>query len=178
MRLLLPLVMLLSGCATAPQTTWLDPAKVAVSRAVTTSPVWLRFEDGRSEPAVLHLPDAKVTGDARLIARLGDRLRQGLIDKGYVLTPQGGTQLTVTLKRLESRVDAGTFKHEARQLVVLEALASRDGRTLTRTFTSRGQFEAPLGVDVGRLEAELNRVLEQSLGSLVNDPELAAFFHP
>ncbi len=178
MRPLLPLVLLLSACASVPATTWLDPAPVAITQSITTTAVWLTFTDGRSDDTVMVLENARISGDPSLAPRIQNLVRQGFMNKGYVLTPQGSTKLSITLKELESRVDKSTFKHQARQRVVLEAVAERDDHMLTRTFTSRGTFEAPLGVDVGRLEAELNKVLEQGLNNLVNDPELGDFFRP
>ncbi|EKE72371.1 YajG family lipoprotein [Gallaecimonas xiamenensis] len=176
MRALLLALLLLGGCASLPQTSWLDPAAPAVTQASSLIPVRFDFQDNRTDNAVLHLAKAAIASDPGLAQRLSQRLREGLSAKGYAITPATGARLSVRLLTLQAVVDEGLASHSSQQKVVMEVYAERDGHTLTKRFTSTGAFEAPLGPDLGRLEGELNRLLEQTMTSLVNDPQLTQMF--
>lgn len=177
MRYLLLTALLLAGCATLPKTAWLDPQAPAVTQASSSLvPIRFDFQDNRADQTVLFLPKGNVSSDPGLDERLASRLRQGLKAHGYSVQPGTGARLSVRLISVEAVVTEGMASHSSQQKVVMEAYAERDGQTMTKRFTSTGSFEAPLGPDLGRLEQELNNLLEQNMRSLINDPELTRLF--
>ncbi|WKE64896.1 YajG family lipoprotein [Gallaecimonas kandeliae] len=174
--LCLSALLLLAGCATTPTTSWLDPSAPAVTQASSLVPVRFDFQDNRNSQAVIQLAKSSLTNDPGLDQRLSQSLREGLTAKGYSIQPATGPRLSVRLLTLQAVVEEGLVSHKSQQQVVMEVYAERDGQTLTKRFTSTGSFEAPLGPDIGRLEEELNRLLEKTMTALVNDPEITRLF--
>ena len=168
----------LAGCVSVPKTAWLDPDAPVVMPDASLVAVNFRFDDQRPNSVALHYPDgSQVSTDPEFPLRLQQRLAQGLEARGYAISNDANAQLTVSLQSVQANIGHGLVRHTSDLTVVTKVIARRGNHTLTRRFTTAGKLTAPLKADAGRIESEMNRLLEKNMLAILTDSQLSRFFN-
>ncbi|QSX34630.1 hypothetical protein JYB87_05165 [Shewanella avicenniae] len=185
MRLLFAFVIvsaLLSGCATSsPKTLVLSP-EIPAASAQTLSPinVALKSKDLRSSGYVARfIKEDKVSSVVNPAESpritLERVFNQALTRAGYQIDPASGRDLIIVVDQLVTDVDEGMLGFEANTHLMLTVNASNQNRTFSKRYSATSRLKGPFKADFASLELDINKLLTQLSGQIINDPELNQF---
>ncbi|MGL4613308.1 MAG: YajG family lipoprotein [Shewanella sp.] len=183
-RLLMTLTfpLLFVGCASQ------NPPELAFSplapnvRQQTTSPIQISLDtlDTRKLDYVARFIEEGAK--TRLIGAseppkllLDDVFRTGFTQAGYQIDPSASHSVQIQLEELQMDVIKKTFGYEAKHQVVIAVQARNNQQELVKRYRAKGNLKGPLTPDFATLELDMNKLLGQLTGEILNDPELNQF---
>jgi len=175
------LIVLLQACSSAPSQVVINPELPIVQgngyaqQSVVTSVLDLRtahhlIQIEKPEQAAKlvstqqHLPD--------IIERA---LKRSFERAGMSVNTASEKTIEVVINEALFVVKQETLKYRANANIVLTAKVENGSKTLTKTFTVRGNNEGPLTADIAVLERDFNQLLTKIIGNIVNDQEVQQF---
>ncbi|MFV0511958.1 MAG: YajG family lipoprotein, partial [Shewanella algae] len=153
--------------AVTPQTS-LEPALALQTLDTRTANFIVRFnEDGKAARLVSPAEPPR--------AQLDQLFRQGFAKAGYRIDPASGKEVQLQLIELLTDVDESSFGFEAKTNVSINLLAKNSSHTLTKRYKAKGLLKGPFSADFASLELDMNKLITQLSGEILNDPELHSF---
>ena len=101
--------------------------------------------------------------------------RKGFTQAGYQIDPSAVQHVQFQLEQLLTDVNESTFGFEAKSNIIINVIAKNSTQELTKRYTARGTLSGPFSADFATLELEINKLLGQLSGDIINDPELNQF---
>ncbi len=180
MRMIIPalLLTLLAGCAAPGNTLILSPRYQGGQVAALNGAINLNVQDARAGDATLLVNKGGKQTTAtspELAAKLNAVIGQAFTSNGMEVSYKAARTLNVTLHHLQAIVSEQTFEHQSEAVIELGVEISDRGRSFNKLYNGKSQFSAPLGHDRAKVEAQLNKLIEQLATRIVSDPELTGF---
>ncbi|NMH66999.1 YajG family lipoprotein [Shewanella salipaludis] len=182
-RLLLLIVssLALTACAGhAPTHIALSPQLPAVNQQAQGQPLAIETLDTRSANYIVRFKDGDKA--ARLVSpseppriQLDQVFRAGFAQAGYQIDPAAATSLQIRLEQLLTDVEEGHFSFEANSQITIDVVAKNSSQELSKRYRAKGHLTGPFGADYASLELDMNKLLEQLVRDILNDPELNQF---
>jgi len=179
---LLAAALILSGCAVnAPLHIALSPQmpavevqtqtsqKIAIDTIYTRSANFIVRFNNSDDAAQLVSPTESPRKQMDTI------FRQGFTQAGYQIDPSSVKKMQIQLEQLLTDVTESTFSYEASNLIIINVLVQNGTNELTKRFTARGTLSGPMSADFASLELEINKLLGQLSGQIINDDEISQF---
>lgn len=174
MRILLLVVLLLTGCSSptpsfilSPQVFWPQSNQLQQSRFAFS------VSDERGVPYSLRLRNGEkvqqIESRNDLRAQLEQTLSQALSQQGASIDNNSSTTMTVKIAQLQALVEQRTLEHAVTNQVALTVFIQHDQGTFTKTYSGDSSFTAPFKMDVAAVERELRVLTEQVLAQLLQD---------
>lgn len=180
--LVLSALILLAGCTWTSHEANINIAQPVVQAGVAGGEmIYFSILDDRDETTIgnrgVGRVGAKVTAQDP-VGKIETVLRQGLLEKGYVLV----TNQTETDKKLLVRVRAINFHHESgfwsgseNTTVIISAEAENSNLDYRQTYRYSDVDKAQFAAGAKEIDAHLNDGLNSVVGQLLNDRELDQF---
>ncbi|MCL1086087.1 YajG family lipoprotein [Shewanella glacialipiscicola] len=183
-RLLLTLTfpLLFTGCASqSPTHMAFSPQVPNISQQTAQrSPISMETVDSRSIDYVARFIEEGTK--TRLISAseppkllLDEVFRAGFTEAGYQIDPSATNAVQIQLEELQMDVTKKTFGYEAKHSVVIAVQAKNSTQELVKRYKAKGILKGPLTPDFATLELDMNKLLGQLTGEILNDPELNQF---
>ena len=182
LTLLLP-ALLLGGCASVPQQVILAPTLIPQQyNPDTLSEIDLDVVDNRRQRHLLQIKQGseqrKLLSANRSPGKLlNQTITQGLSQQGYQLTPTANVVMTVEIEKMLINLNQETVEYQANNDIALKVIVKKEGKTLTKRFSSKGESHGPLKADVSVLERLFNEQLGQLINQLLNDSQIKDYLH-
>ncbi|MGL5486416.1 MAG: YajG family lipoprotein, partial [Shewanella sp.] len=93
----------------------------------------------------------------------------------YQIDPSATNSIQVQLEELQMDVTKKTFGYEAKHSVRIAVQARNSSQELVKRYKAKGVLKGPLTPDFATLEMDMNKLLGQLTGEILNDPELNQF---
>lgn len=173
-------ILTLSGCAGSPSNYLaLSPDAPAIASSASGR-IALSTQDARSTNNAVRITKgdepAKLMGTGESPAiQLGNLFRQSFSNKGFQLDPAATNVLELKLERLQSDINETLLGYEAANEIIISAYARNEQQLFSKRYTAKGTMKGPLSLDLATLELEMNKLITQLAGDIVNDPELTQF---
>ncbi|MGL5390732.1 MAG: YajG family lipoprotein [Shewanella sp.] len=106
---------------------------------------------------------------------LDEVFRSGFTQAGYQIDPSASHTVQIQLEELQMDVIKTTFGYEAKHQVVIAVQARNNNQELVKRYRAKGNLKGPLTPDFATLELDMNKLLGQLTGEILNDPELNRF---
>lgn len=180
MLILIAATSLLAACATAPTHVALSPAMPKVTQQTSMSSLALQTLDNRRTPFALRFNSdsskMKTYNPSESPSiQLDQVFRQGFAQAGYQIDPGATNNVELQLTELLTDVTENTFGYEANTKIVIDVIAKNSSQTLNKQYSAKGLLKGPLSPDFATLELDINKLLGEISGSIINDPELNQF---
>ncbi|QFU23989.1 YajG family lipoprotein [Shewanella eurypsychrophilus] len=180
--LLLAASVFLSACASqAPSHIALNP-QVPEVQTQTRSMLPLAIEtiDTRSANFIVRFNNAdkaaKLVSPSEAPRKQMDQVfREGFTKAGYQIDPSSVKHMQIQIEQLLTDVNESTFGFEAKSNIIINIIAKNSTQELTKRYSARGTLSGPFSADFATLELEMNKLLGQLSGDILNDPELNNF---
>lgn len=101
--------------------------------------------------------------------------RAGFTQAGYQIDPSSVKHMQIQLEQLLTDVTESTFGFEAKSNIIINVIVKNTSQELTKRYSARGTLSGPFSADFATLELEMNKLLGQLSGEILNDPELNQF---
>ncbi|MCS6172917.1 YajG family lipoprotein [Shewanella baltica] len=106
---------------------------------------------------------------------LDEVFRAGFSQAGYQIDPSATNSVQIQLEELQMDVTKKTFGYEAKHSVLIAVQAKNSTQELVKRYKAKGTLKGPLTPDFATLELDMNKLLGQLTGEILNDPELNQF---
>lgn len=107
--------------------------------------------------------------------QLDEVFRNGFTQAGYQIDPSASHSVQVKLEELQIDVTKNTLSYEAKQGVLITVQARNSTQELVKHYKAKGTLKGPFSPDFATLELDMNKLLGQLTGEILNDPELNQF---
>lgn len=107
--------------------------------------------------------------------QLDEVFRNGFAQAGYQIDPGASHSVQIQLEELQMDVTKKTFGYEAKHSVMIAVQARNSTQELVKRYKAKGTLKEPLTPDFATLELDMNKLLGQLSGEILNDPELNQF---
>lgn len=183
-RLLLTLTfpLLVAGCASQNPTHMAFSPQVADISQKTSTPVQIALNtlDSRQAQYVARFlkegEKTRLVGPSEPPQQLLDGVfRTGFTQAGYQIDPSASNTLQIQLEELQMDVTKTTFGYEAKHKVRIAIQARNSNQELVKRYQAKGTLKGSLTPDFATLELDMNKLLGQLMGDILNDPELNQF---
>lgn len=183
-RLLLTLTLpfLFAGCASHnPTHMAFSPQLPKVSQQTSSQiPLSLETVDSRSIDYVARFMEEGtktrlVSSSESPQSQLDEVFRNGFTQAGYQIDPSSNHSVQIQLEELQMDVMKKTFGYEAKHSVAIAVHARNSTQELVKRYRARGTLTGSLSPDFATLEMDMNKLLGQLSGEILNDPELNQF---
>ncbi|KFZ36396.1 hypothetical protein HR45_16365 [Shewanella mangrovi] len=179
---LLTITALLTGCAAnSPKTLVLSP-EIPPATAQTSSLISLalKSKDMRSISYVVRFMDddkvERLVNPAESPRITLERLfNQALANAGYQIDPASSRDFEIVVDQVVTDVDESMLGFEANTHLMMTVNASNQNRTFTKRYSATSRLKGPFKADFASLELDINKLITQLSGQIVNDPELNQF---
>ncbi|MCH1929305.1 YajG family lipoprotein [Shewanella sp. A25] len=182
-RLLLTLTfpLFFVGCANNPTHMAFSPQVPQITQhTYNATPISLSTIDGRSNEYVARFMEegtkTRLVGPSEPPQMLLEEVfRSGFAEVGYQIDPGASSSVQIQLQELQMDVTKKTFGYEAKHSVVISVQARNSSQELNKQYRAKGTLKGPLTPDFASLEMDMNKLLGQLTGEILNDPELNQF---
>ncbi len=183
-RLLLTLTfpLLFAGCASQNPTHMAFSPQVPNIRQQTAQlvPIALETVDTRTVDYVARFIEegtkTRLVGPSEPPKLLLDEVfRAGFAQAGYQIDPSATNSVQIQLEELQMDITKKTFGYEAKHSVLIAVQAKNSTQELVKRYKAKGTLKGPLTPDFATLELDMNKLLGQLTGEILNDPELNQF---
>lgn len=107
--------------------------------------------------------------------QLDEVFRNGFTQAGYQIDPSAAHSVQIQLAELQMDVTKNTFGYEAKHNILISVQARNATQELVKRYKAKGVLKGPLTPDFATLELDMNKLLGQLTGEILNDPELNQF---
>ncbi|MDF0533821.1 YajG family lipoprotein [Shewanella yunxiaonensis] len=172
---------LLMGCAShSPDKIALGPEQPQVQvQTSQLTPLALTASDLRTVNYVVRYVDTKpqrLVGTFQDMRSVTEQLfRKGFASAGYQIDPASGTTLDMRLEQLQTDVENSMLGFEAITNLAISVQASNSSHTFSKRYSATSRLKGPFSADFATLELDINKLLTQLSGEIINDPELNQF---
>lgn len=176
---LLPVGLMLNGCAT-------NPHKVIIApELATTSTIFHRNKQAQLKVADMrtasHIVQIKREGKASTLIsaqeKLEDTIEKTLKEhwqaQHLVIMDSALNKIHVTIEKAIISVEQSLLKYSVQTEIVVKVTVNNGSVTLTNTFTNRGNSEGPLKADVAVLERQFNQGLANLLQQILTSTKIS-----
>lgn len=159
----------------------LNPSNVAVSEHTdAVTPLLIETIDVRKTPTVALFhekgkPSRAVALGEPIAKQLNLVFRQGMTKAGYQIDPAASHSVQFQVAHLLTEVTDTTFGYDTKSRFTITVLAKNTQQTLTKVYNVRGTNEGAFSPDFATLELELNKLINELITQVLNDPELHQF---
>lgn len=164
-----------SGCANRAAEAILDPQYQGGQYHQFNQTVSLQVNDQRANKATLIVSDGEHS-QQQLTQGLDSKLtrvfEQGLQRNGAQVSAMGATHIRIAIHDLHAHVEQNTVDHNSTAKIALQVFVQRNGSQFNKMYNGQSQFSGPFGYDQAKVEAQLNKQIEQLVIRIMNDPEL------
>ncbi|WP_462158998.1 YajG family lipoprotein [Pseudoalteromonas sp. GB56] len=179
MRLFLFVVLamttLVTGCTNRSSQAILDPQYQSGQLTQYNQAVTLQIVDQRAKAATISIAH----GDNRFLMptqNLDNKIykvfEQALKANGAQVNAMATSHFQVSIHSLNASVMQNTVDHMSEAQIALQVFVERNGSQFNKMYNGQSQFRAPFGYDQAKVEAQLNKLIEQLVARIMNDPEL------
>ena len=172
---LLATTVLISGCTNRSSQAILDPKYQSGQYTQFNQAVALNIVDQRAKSAtisVAHGQNRYLMPTASLDDKIYTVFSQALSANGAQVNTMAGTRMQVSIYSLNASVMQNTVDHMSDAQIALQVFVERNGSQFNKMYNGQSQFRAPFGFDQAKVEAQLNKLIEQLVTRIMNDPEL------
>ncbi|MFQ6372164.1 YajG family lipoprotein [Shewanella sp. YIC-542] len=176
--------LLLAACASqTPERIALSPNVPPIQLQVQQlTPLALTATDRRQMAEVVRFNDQKpprLVGTMQNMQTVMEQLfRQGFTQAGYQIDPASGLTLEITLEQLQTDVEESMLGFNATTQLLMSVQASNNNRTFSKRYSASSRLKGPLNADFATLELDINNLISQLAGKIINDAELNQFLQP
>ncbi|WP_372872275.1 YajG family lipoprotein [Shewanella sp.] len=177
---LLTALLLLGGCAGSPSNYLVLSPDVPAVESSAHGRIALTTEDARTNMNAVRItkgdepPTLMGTGEPPA-RQLGELFRSAYRQIGFDLDPAASNLLELKLERIQSDISESMIGYEAENEIVISAYARNSQQIFTKRYSAKGSMKGPFSLDLATLELEMNKLITQLAGDIVNDPELNRF---
>jgi len=170
--------LLLSGCASAPQSVVIAPQIMAKTTQIYQGKIaQLHINDMRVSPHIVQIFSEDKAADlissqARLSDIITPIVKQQFINNGLGIDQQANTTIEVIIEQAQINVQQELMKYQAKNVIELKIKISKASKTLTKSFKVTGKSNGPLRADIAVLERDFNQQLSKAIVKLVTDIEV------
>ncbi|MFY8274202.1 YajG family lipoprotein [Pseudoalteromonas sp. SSDWG2] len=172
---LLVVVLFVSGCANRTTQAILDPKYQSGQYTQFNQSVSLNIIDQRAKSATISVAH----GDERFLmptqgldSKMFKVFEQALKVNGAQVSALATSQLQVSIHSLNATVTQNTIDHVSEAQIALQVFVNRNGSQFSKMYNGQSQFRGPFGYDQAKVEAQLNKLIEQLVTRIMSDPEL------
>lgn len=173
---------LLMGCANSPKTIVLGPEipQVSSSAASNMTTLALSSQDQRSANYIVRYMDgdevSRYVSPAETPNLTLERVfNQALTQAGYQIDPASNRSLSIVVNNAVTDVDESLLGYEAKTQLAVTINATNENRTFSKSYSGTSSLKGPMSADFATLELDINKLMTQLSGRIINDPELDQF---
>ena len=170
----------LAGCANSNQNAILDPHYKSGQYQSINQTVALSVVDQRNaSPTIFVNKDGSTQqlSTAQLEQKITQLMSEALQTNGAQVSAMGAMKFDVAIHTLKADVEQGTFEHTSTANAALQVFVSKGGSKFNKMYKGQSEFKGPFGFDQAKVEAQLNKLLEQLSARIMSDPELNQFIN-
>ncbi len=111
--------------------------------------------------------------------RLEDTIKSNLSKhwkkQGLVIQDSAANTISITIEKAIISVNQETIEYKVQTEIVLKVTVNNGAKTLTSTFSNRGNSDGPLRADIAVLERNFNQRLSKLLERILANEEISRF---
>ena len=179
--LTLMLVLIITGCSTAPTHLILAPeiTKVPNYSYVDTQATLNVIDMRTSNHVVQILKEGKAANILSSRQRLDKLITNVLTDawkkQGVQFSQLSSTKINISIDKAVTSVTQKTMTYSTQSEIIITLKIITTQQTLTNTFKSRGNSEGVLTADIAVLEWDFNQSLNSLLTQIINSEDVKSF---
>lgn len=112
-----------------------------------------------------------------LTAVVEQTLKKAFKQQGLTLSAQANNHIEVIIDKALISVEQGMVSYQAKNELAITVKVKNSAQTLTKTFTSKGTSDGPIGVDIAVLERDFNQQLSKLLNRIITNDEVKSFIN-
>lgn len=165
----------LTGCSNRSAQAILDPFYQSGQFTSYNQSLSLQVIDQRAKAPTISIAQGKnryLMSTPDLNNKMQKVFTQALQANGAQINTMAGTRMQVAIHTLNATVMQNTVDHYSEAQIALQVFVERNGSQFNKMYNGQSQFRGPFGYDQAKVEAQLNKLIEQLVARIMSDPEL------